>query len=557
MGSDSDNEEKGSCEVCKSAAVRKCSACKLVFYCSEAHQQEHWKEHKIKCRPFEEQNSKELGRYLQSTRELQPGDVIFSELPLVFGPKPHRIQEGPFPCVGCCRLLHDQMCEMCPGCLWPVCRTTCEGLKIPSQHGFECNVLRLKPASDAKAFLDFYRFDILIILRALYLQKANPKKFETLLKLESHFDRRGPGTEVYKAVQEKIEVLEENYLKPLKLYEEETGQVILPQVSAELIHKIYGILDVNATELIEDVDAMILYPTASLLEHNCIPNTTQIIDEHDNFKITFRAAMAISKEEHITSMYTNILWGTAARRDHLLETKYFKCQCKRCQDPSELGTNMSALKCIAGSDQDPCGGLQLPITPTYQNGAWMCNKCKIKLPEMDVMKFVHHLGTEVDKIMTKSPKYHELQDLLSKLLHFLHPHHYLLYNIRHTFIQLFPDRDIVDENSPEIWLEKLNMCEDLIDLTKTIDPGNARLSLYLGVLLNEKFIAQFKLLLTTWNKPNQNLYTNQIKGDILNTLEENKRILMYEQKTNAGHKLIEVVTGNEALFENWRREHGQ
>uniref|UniRef100_A0A6P7GC47 Uncharacterized protein LOC114340414 n=1 Tax=Diabrotica virgifera virgifera TaxID=50390 RepID=A0A6P7GC47_DIAVI len=186
MGSDSDNEEKGSCEVCKSAAVRKCSACKLVFYCSEAHQQEHWKEHKIKCRPFEEQNSKELGRYLQSTRELQPGDVIFSELPLVFGPKPHRIQEGPFPCVGCCRL-----------------------------------------------------------------------------------------------------------------------------------------------------------------------------------------------------------------------------------------------------------------------------------------------------------------------------------------------------------------------------------SLYLGVLLNEKFIAQFKLLLTTWNKPNQNLYTNQIKGDILNTLEENKRILMYEQKTNAGHKLIEVVTGNEALFENWRREHGQ
>lgn len=44
-------------------------------------------------------------------------------------------------------------------------------------------------------------------------------------------------------------------------------------------------------------------------------------------------------------MYTNALWGTRARRAHLISTKYFKCDCKRCADPTELGTNFSTIIC--------------------------------------------------------------------------------------------------------------------------------------------------------------------------------------------------------------------
>lgn len=102
-----------------------------------------------------------------------------------------------------------------------------------------------------------------------------------------------------RSVQEKCALLQESYLKPLKRYEEETGQSVLPTVSDELIHKVYGILDVNATELSEEFEAYILYPVASLLEHNCTPNTIQTIDEKDNFKITFRAALPIKKGNYL------------------------------------------------------------------------------------------------------------------------------------------------------------------------------------------------------------------------------------------------------------------
>lgn len=86
-------------------------------------------------------------------------------------------------------------------------------------------------------------------------------------------------------------------------------------------------------------------------------------------------------DDHISSIYTHILWGTAARRDHLLQTKYFKCKCRRCQDSTELGTYISGLKCIGGIEGSPCGGLQLPVNPTLEEGAWECGKCKIRLPE--------------------------------------------------------------------------------------------------------------------------------------------------------------------------------
>ncbi|CAG9856962.1 unnamed protein product [Phyllotreta striolata] len=544
------SEETGACEVCDIQSKRKCSSCKLVFYCSQEHQQADWKEHKSICKPFVEDYSKDIGRHLKATRALKPGDVIFSEAPLVFGPKPHRIEAGAFPCVGCCRLLEDQSCERCPGCLWPVCNAKCSGLNTPDRHGFECQILRLRPSTELTSFYQFYRFDVLIVLRAMYLQKANPKKWDVISKLEDHYECRGPGTEVYKDVEEKFGVLEANYLKPLRDFERNTGRSIVLDASPAIVHRIYGVLDVNATELTEDIDATILYATASLMEHNCTPNVMQLIDETERFTVTVRAALPIEKGDHVSSIYTHILWGTAARREHLLRTKYFGCCCKRCADPTELGTNLSALKCIGGVEGDLCGGVQLPLRPTLMEGAWRCDKCSIELPEKDVMKFVNHLGEQVDKVMSKVPRLRELEDVLGKLEHFLHPNHYLIYNVKHSLVQLLGTEENV-EYSVDDWLKKMNLCEELIAITKTLDPGNARLSLYLGVLLNELFIAQFKILTRTWENPTQNLYTEQLKGYIVNTIEENKRVLEYERRTVSGNKLYEIVVKNEQIYSSW------
>lgn len=49
------------------------------------------------------QENEAVGKFLVATRDLAAGDVILTELPLVYGPRPHMVEEGPVPCPGCCR----------------------------------------------------------------------------------------------------------------------------------------------------------------------------------------------------------------------------------------------------------------------------------------------------------------------------------------------------------------------------------------------------------------------------------------------------------------------
>ena len=53
--------------------------------------------------------------------------------------------------------------------------------------------------------------------------------------------------------------------------------------------------------------------------------------------MTITAGRDISKGEHFSIMYSHSLWGTQARRAHLLETKKFLCFCPRCKDATEFG----------------------------------------------------------------------------------------------------------------------------------------------------------------------------------------------------------------------------
>lgn len=440
-------------------------------------------------------------------------------------------------------------CAQCEECFWPCCHNSCQGLKDNFKHGLECRILKLKPVvlTNSESFYGFFRFDILIILRALFLQKTNKNKWTQMLKLEDHLDKRGPGSEIFNIVNEKVKFLQENYLKPLKNHEKDTGTVILDDVSSDLIHKLYAILDVNATEINEEFDAEILYPTASLLEHNCTPNTSQTIDESDSFRVVFRAALEIPKEAHITSIYTHILWGTQARREHLQKTKYFSCICPRCRDPKEFDTFLSGLKCL-GTKEEFCGGTQLPINPISNKVKWMCDKCKIKLPNTDIMKFVNHLGDEVDKVLNKTPKVEELEEILGKLLRFLHPNHYHIYQIKHTLIQLYGrGEDDGVALSDGFLKEKIGMCENLEKITSKLDPGNSRLCLYLGVILNEMFGAKFVLLQRKIDGDNKNALSDEIK-EVEELIVRNLEVLKYETKS----KLLEVVVRDKIKFHEWK-----
>lgn len=258
----------------------------------------------------------------------------------------------------------------------------------------------------------------------------------------------------------------------MKAYEKESKKILIPSVDTKTLHKIYGILDIHSTDLNENVNATIIYLNSSLIEHNCTPNTMQAIENADNkYRNILRAACLIKKGEHIKTMHTHILWGTTARRRDLFQKKYIQCVCDRCRDPTEFGTYFSALKCM-GIGQEPCGGPQLPSNPTNLDTAWQCEKCKISLPNEDVMEFVNHLGNEVDKVLTKNPGLKELEDILRKLLVFLHPNHYHVYTVKHALLQLYASNsgDVAED---EI-VKKVEMSRDLIEITKKLDPGKSR-----------------------------------------------------------------------------------
>ena len=58
---------------------------------------------------------------------------------------------------------------------------------------------------------------------------------------------------------------------------------------------------------------------------------------------------------------------TPLRREQLSRDKKFWCECARCLDPTEFGSNCSALSC------PKCRG---PVLPEGDNeGIWACKSC--------------------------------------------------------------------------------------------------------------------------------------------------------------------------------------
>lgn len=101
--------------------------------------------------------------------------------------------------------------------------------------------------------------------------------------MEAHLEKRGPDSEIYKHVQERtFNYLDDAFFTPLKILQTRTGKEVLEDISKETIHKICGIIDVNALEINQDAEVSALYPTAYLMEHDCVCNTVHSFDTVEN-----------------------------------------------------------------------------------------------------------------------------------------------------------------------------------------------------------------------------------------------------------------------------------
>lgn len=342
--------------------------------------------------------------------------------------------------------------------------------------------------------------------------------------------------------------------------EKELNTILIPEVNSELIHKICGIIDTNALEirLKGGAELLALFTNTCIMEHSCIPNTRHSFqlssnDKENLYKITVKVVVPITKNSHITTMYSHALWGTQARRQHLRETKYFSCKCERCSDPTELGTYLSAMRCL-GDGQQLCDGIHLSEDPLDDETEWACNKCLVKVQNSQVNMLVSQMGEEVDKVLM-NPSVSTLENLLVRLSTFLHPNHYHLYSIKHSLIQLYGRQPGYMSN--EILDRKIKMCKDLIVVTKTLDPGNARLCLYSAVLqheLHSAIILKVKQLSVNGSVK----IDDDIKSLIIEANKALKEALISlenELEEAAGEKLHKVVKRSENDFIRFCKEN--
>lgn len=278
---------------------------------------------------------------------------------------------------------------------------------------------------------------------------------------------------------------------------QKSGSEFQVEFDARTLHRLCGIVEVNAHYINLDNGQEIsgVYPTASILEHSCVPNCMFSFDFRKQFRLKMHAGKDIKKGDHLSIMYTHMLWGTQMRQEHLLANKYFICRCVRCVDPTELGSFVSALKCI-GHEMGPCNGHILPLDPHDSNTDWTCSDCPNRMDNKKVRDFLSNVDEQVDGlILIKNTTVSEVENLMRKLSQFLHPNHFHMFALKHSLIQLYgrkPGYENKQLTEPQL-LRKSSICQELMRVVELIDPHSIRLSLYYGIILYEMHSALVEL----------------------------------------------------------------
>lgn len=182
-----------------------------------------------------------------------------------------------------------------------------------------------------------------------------------------------------------VSYLQRNFLQRLRIAEQKSKQQYLKEYDAKILHRICGIIETNymCINLPTGMELSGVFYQACMMEHSCVPNCYFNFDHKNGFNISVIAGRDIAKGEHLKIMYSNMLWGTQMREEHLRLTKHFLCQCERCSDATELGTYFSAMLCVGDVGKE-CGGVQLPKEPMNDKTDWACNKCPIVISGQEV-----------------------------------------------------------------------------------------------------------------------------------------------------------------------------
>jgi len=285
-----------------------------------------------------------IGRILTATRDINPWEIVITDKALILGPKVSAV------CLGCLKPVNGEF--KCKKCQWPMCSEKCSS---ESYHKLECEIFtsrRLSPTINDLKRNGMY--PCVTILRMLLLKKYNEDGWRQIKNMMDHWELRCND----KKVAAGISVM-------TKLFTERLG---LDWVRIEDVQHCYGVLKTNSVDIGDEAGQALFPQSICIMSHSCHANLEPA--KHPQNTIIMRAKRKIKKGEELTIFYTDFMESRHSIRTKLHNEWKFWCQCQRCNDKSEFGSNFSSFKC-------DCGGYFYNGTEGYST-SWKCSKCKIE-----------------------------------------------------------------------------------------------------------------------------------------------------------------------------------
>jgi len=190
------------------------------------------------------------------------------------------------------------------------------------------------------------QYECVTPLRLLLCKETNPEVWRHILLHKDHTDDRRQYNESAVDREQKVVVgllLEWCRLKDSGFTEEEVNMCI-------------SILSTHSVKFTPEsgTEGRAMYPTFAFMSHSCDYNARHVIQTDNSMQVF--AQRKIKAGQEVTITYTSLLTSLPRRQDKLSSLWFFTCECQRCLDPTELGSNISSVACPAC----PKGGHLLP-----------------------------------------------------------------------------------------------------------------------------------------------------------------------------------------------------
>ena len=266
-----------------------------------------------------------VGRCLVAARDISALEEILVDQPAMVAP-----YYDPQPmCLECLRKTDGTV--SCPRCGLPLCGE--EECEAGPGHRLECQYFT-NLASRLQIPRHAQNTPYLVsVLRLLAVRDQDPAMWARLDLLMDHLEELEQQVDAWSSVQENIV---QWLLRP------EKGGLQGVYTSQE-INRAIGLIQTNAINMEKPwrgdiVSCKALYPTFSFVSHSCVSNARVVFNEDSSIRL--RAQVDIKEGEEITIQYISHLFSNIVRREEILSNWMFQCSCSRCEDPSELGTDL-------------------------------------------------------------------------------------------------------------------------------------------------------------------------------------------------------------------------